>query len=100
MVHGRRKVTVDEAAELVSAWRASKRALPEWCATHGIDGRSLRYWADRLSSPTSIRLMEVTVAPSRVPSALRVCIDEVTIEVPDDVNADTLAGVLAVVRGC
>jgi len=96
----RRKVAQGEAAELVSAWRTSKRALPDWCATHGIDGRSLRYWADRLSVPTSIRLMEVTVAPPRVAANLRVSLGDVTIEVPDDFTADTLARVLAVVRGC
>ena len=100
MAQRRRKVTEGEASEFVSAWLTSKLALPEWCAAHGIDGRSLRYWAGRLSTPTSIRVMEVTVAPPRVPSTLRVSIDDVTIEVPDDFTIDTLARLLSVVRGC
>jgi len=43
MAQPRRKVTEKEAAELVAARRAPRRALPAWCASHGIDGRSLRY---------------------------------------------------------
>ena len=100
MAQGRRKATGSEAAELVSAWRLSHQALPDWCAAHGIDGRSLRYWADRLSSPTTIRMVEVTVpVPPRAPT-LRVSLDDLTIEVPDGFTAETLARVLAVVRGC
>lgn len=99
MVPRRRKVTAGEAAELVSAWRASQLALPAWAAVHGIDGRSLSYWAGRLSVPTSIRVMEVTAALPRERPPLRVFIDDVTIEVLDDFTADTLARVLTVVRG-
>ena len=100
MAARRRKVTAEEAAEMVSAWRTSQLALPEWCATHGIDGRSLRYWAGRLSMPTAIHMVEVTAALPRERPTLRVSIDDVNIEVPDDFTADTLARVLSVVRGC
>ncbi len=60
----RRRVTADEAEGLVAQWRASKRALPTWCASRGIDGRSLRYWADRLDRGP-LRLVDVTpLSPS------------------------------------
>ena len=40
----RRRITQDEAPELLAHWRASQQPLPEWCAQNGLDGRSLRYW--------------------------------------------------------
>ena len=100
MSRTRRKVTQADAAELVSAWQSSGRALPEWCAAHGLDGRSLRYWADRVSAPTAIRVMEVNLASPPVPASLRLSVEDVTIEVPDGFTAQTLSRVLAVVRGC
>jgi hypothetical protein len=96
----RRKITEAEAAELLAAWRSSKRALPDWCAAHGVDGRSLRYWAGRLSAATSIRVMEVTMAVPSGPPSLRLSVEDLTIEVPDGFTAETLTRVLAVVRGC
>ena len=106
MAQPRRKITEAESAELVAASRTSKRALPAWCASQGIDGRSLRYWAerldrlDRLDSPASIRVVEVTVAaPASVP-VLRLVVEDVTIDVPDGFTAETLSWVLAVVRRC
>jgi hypothetical protein len=91
VAHGRRKVTEGEAAELVSAWRASRRALPGWCAAQGLDGRSLRNWVRRLSSPTTIRLMEVAVAPPRASPPLRVLVGDVSIEVPNQMFGATAA---------
>ena len=106
MAQPRRKVTEAESAELVAAWRTSKRALPAWCASQGIDGRSFRYWAerldrlDRLDCPASICVVEVTVAaPASVP-VLRLVVEDVTIDVPDGFTTETLSRVLAVVRPC
>lgn len=100
MSPARRKVTADEAEGLVAEWRASKRALPVWCEARGIDGRSLRYWADRFDR-APIRLVEVTArAPSGDHPGLRLLLDDVVVEIPDGFASDTLARVLAVVRGC
>lgn len=95
-----RKVTAEEAEGLVAEWRASKRALPSWCASRGIDGRSLRYWADRLDR-APLRVVDVTPrGPTTAGPRLRLLVDDVVIEVDDGFLADTLARVLAAVRGC
>lgn len=96
----RRKVTAEEAEGLVAEWRASQRALPSWCASHGIDGRSLRYWVDRFDRPP-LRLIDVTPrTPTVHGPGLRLVVDDVVVEVADGFLAETLARVLAVVRGC
>ncbi len=95
-----RKVTSEEAMGLVAEWRASKRALPSWCASRGIDGRSLRYWADRLDR-APLRVVDVTPRALATGGAgLRLLVEDVVVEIGDDFVADTLARVLAVVRGC
>ena len=100
MLSARWKVTSKDAEGLVAEWRASKRALPGWCAARGIDGRSLRYWADRLDR-APLRLLEVTPCPSsQVGSGLRLLVEDVVVEVGDGFLPETLARVLAVVRGC
>lgn len=100
MLSARRKVSAGEAEGLVAEWRASKRALPVWCASRGVDGRSLRYWADRLDQ-APLRLVDVTPrTASTERSDLRLLVGDVVVEVGDGFHADTLARVLAVVRGC
>lgn len=107
MPSGRRKVKASEASEAVAAWRASKRSLSDWCAAEGIDGRSLGYWAGRLSAePVAIRVVEVSAPPgapalpaSRGPS-LRLHVAGMTVEIPDGFCRATLTEVLSVVRGC
>lgn len=100
MSSARRKVTSEEAKGLVAEWRASKRALPSWCASRGIDGRSLRYWADRLHR-APLRVVDVTPrAPATGGAGLLLLVEDVVVEIGDDFVADTLARVLAVVRGC
>lgn len=96
----RRRITQDEAPELLADWRASQQPLRDWCAEHGVDGRSLRYWADRLDRSLPIRLLELATPGSTAPEPLRLTIDGVVIDVPDGFNDQTLARVLAVVRGC
>lgn len=100
MLSARRKVSAEEAEGLVAEWRSSKRALPVWCETRGIDGRSLRYWADRLDR-APVRLVDVTPrAPSGDRPGLRLLVEDVVVDVPDGFVPDTLTRVLAVVRGC
>ena len=100
MPSARRKVTQGEAEVVVAEWRASKRSLPAWCEARGLDGRSLRYWADRLDR-APVRLVDVT--PRGAPDAgpvLRLLVEDLVVEVPDGFVSDTLARVLGVVRGC
>lgn len=100
MLSARRKVSAEEAEGLVAEWRASKRALPVWCESRGIDGRSLRYWVDRLDR-APLRLVDVTPrTPTTERPGLRLVLGDVVVEVGDGFLADTLARVLAVVRGC
>jgi hypothetical protein len=96
----RHRVTEVDAQELVSSWRASRRALPAWCASQGIDGRSLRYWAARLDR-LPVRFVDVTPVPVPSPRpGLRLLVGDVTVELSDEFVAETLARALAVVRGC
>lgn len=104
MLSGRRKVKASEASEAVAAWRASKRSLSDWCAAEGIDGRSLGYWAGRLSAePVAIRVVEVSAppaAPAPPGPSLRLHVAGMTVEIPDGFSRSTLTEVLSVVRGC
>lgn len=100
MPMARRTVTAEEAEELVAEWRLSKRTLPSWCASRGIDGRSLRHWVERLD-PAPLRLLDVTpCVPVAGAPRLRLFVEDVIVEVGDGFLPDTLARVLAVVRGC
>ncbi len=96
----RRTVTAEEAEGLVAAWRLSKRTLPSWCASRGIDGRSLRHWVERLDR-APLRLMDVTPGvPEAGTPRLRLLVEDVVVEVGDGFLPETLARVLAVVRAC
>ena len=95
----RRRVEAGEAKGLVEAWHASGEPLRTWCSRRGIDGRSLRYWADRVSEPV-LRLVELTPPRSAASSGLRVRVQGVTIVVEDHFSDETLARVLRVVRAC
>lgn len=80
-------------------------SLPRWCAERGLDGRSLRYWVDRSAPASVIRMVDVTPTPPSPSSApfsapVQVCIEDVTLFVPDGFSDDTLARVLRAVRGC
>lgn len=98
----RRKVGRAEAETLLASWKGSGVSLPRWCALRGVDGRSMRYWADHLpsGSPT-IRVVELaprTTLP--VAASLRVTVEGVVVDVPDGFTEATLAAVLRAVRGC
>ena len=100
MPTSRRRITQAEAPLPLAEWQASKRPLPEWCAENGVDGRSLRTWANRLHAPSAVRLLELSL-PALAPVApIRLSLGGVQIDVPDGFNDHTLARVLAVVRGC
>ncbi len=49
----RRRITQDGTLELLADWRGSEQPLPEWGAENGLDGRSLRYWADHSPRPSA-----------------------------------------------
>ena len=96
----RRRITQDEDPELLDIWRAPEQPLPAWCAENGVDGRSLRYWADRHPQPAAIRLVELARPGRATPGPLRLTLDGVVIDAPDGFNDQTLARVLAVARAC
>lgn len=98
----RRKVTRAEAGTLVSEWRASGKAMPAWCAARGIDGRSLRYWANACGRGSELRVVEMTTgAPtSQAAPSIRLRVDGVTVVVAPGVCEVTLARVLRAVRAC
>ena len=100
MAGSRRKVVESEARALVAEWRASGRSMPAWCASRGLDGRSLRHWARRLEGGAELRFIEM-VAPARpAPPPIRLRVEGVTIVVGDAFSEETLTRVLRAVRAC
>ena len=96
----RRRITQAEALELLAEWQASMLPLPGWCAENGVDGRSLRTWANRLHAPSAVRLLELSLPALAPVPPVRLSLGVVQIDVPDGFNDRTLARLLAVLRGC
>lgn len=100
MASRRRRVLADEASKTVAEWRSSGEPLRSWCARQGIDGRSLRYWVDRESPETVLRLLEVTPARRAAGFGIRLRVEGVTIAVGDDFSDEVLTRVIRAVRAC
>ena len=101
MASRRRALEAGEARELVAAWRESGESLRSWCARRGIDGRSLRYWADRAAPEPILRLVELTPPHRAARTArLRLRVGGVTIAIGDDFSDETLTRVIRAVRAC
>jgi len=110
----RRKVRDQaEARELLSRLSHSDMDLPEFCARHGIDGRSLNCWRWNLERresrdvaplthpPQRLRLVEVLPATTpRPPATYRVHVGDVVVEIDDSFDEGTLARLLRVVTRC
>jgi hypothetical protein len=101
MASKRRKVESEEAGDLIAEWRASGESLRSWCARRGIDGRSLRYWADRDPQAPILRLVELTPARRRArPSGVRLRVRGVTIGIGSEFSDEVLIRVIQAVRAC
>ena len=100
MPASRHGVTQDEAPELLADWRTSWWPLPKWCAENGVEGRSLRYWGFRLPQPAAIRLVEVARPGRATPEPLQLTLDGVVVDMPDGVNGQTFARILAAMGTC
>ena len=100
MARTRRQVVESEASALVAEWRESGKSLPAWCASRGLDGRSLRHWALRLEGDAELRLMEMVVPSGSVSPPIRLRVEGVTIVVGDSFSEETLTRVLRAVRAC
>lgn len=110
----RRKVRDQaEAREFLGRLSDSDMGLPEFCARHGIDGRSLSCWRRNLKrrrdpdmasltpSPQRLRLFEVLPATTaRPPATYRVHVGDVVVELDDSFDEGTLARLLGVVTRC
>jgi len=101
----RRKVRDrEEAAELLDALDRSGMTRAEFCAFHGIDGRSLHCWELNLGRAAAtrrpaLRLLEVTVVPART-ATYRVHVGDRVVEVGDDFDDATLVRLLDVLARC
>lgn len=102
MAGERRKVRRSEAEALVAEWRASGESLPAWCGLRGLDGRSLRYWAERLSERVpELRVVEMSAPrPASSRAGIRLRVEDMTITVAETFSEDTLVRVLRAVRAC
>lgn len=109
----RRKVRDQaEARELLDRLLDSNMKLPEFCAEHGIDGRSLNCWrrnlarrrhADAAPAPGPQRLRLVEVLPSTPPGpspTYRVVVGSVVIELDHHFDEHDLTRLLRAVTRC
>ena len=110
----RRKVRDQaEAHEFLGRLADSNMELPEFCARHGIDGRSLNCWRLNLErqqdvgvppptrAPEGLRLVEVLPATApQPPATYRVHVLDVVVEVDDSFHEDTLARLIRAVARC
>jgi len=101
----RRKVRNErEALTLLDEWRRSGLELSAFCASQGIDGRSLNCWRRNLGSRVpsqALRLVEVVATEVEEPAASYMLrIGEVFIEVDDHFRDATLARLLRVAATC
>jgi hypothetical protein len=101
----RRKVENREDAErLLRGWEVSKREFRTFCASRGVDGRSLRWWKRHLreEGEGGVQLVELAVTdpPSSARAMYRVVVGEVAVEVDDGFREDTLLRLLGVVSRC
>ena len=73
--------------------------MSAWCASEGIDGRSLGAYRSRLPA---VRLVEVELeAPASAPASVyRVEVADVVIELDEHFGSETLSRLLEVVRSC
>ena len=96
-----------DAMALLDELEDSGLELSAFCASRGVDGRSLNCWRKNLGEsasprPTSqgLRLVEV-MGPAEVASAAyKICIDGVCIEVDDHFREATLVRLLRVAATC
>lgn len=110
----RRKVRDQaEAREFLGQLVDSNMELPEFCARHGIDGRSLNCWRLNLErrrdvgvppparASEGLRLVEVLpMTARRPPATYRVHVLDLVVEVDDSFDEETLARLLRVVTRC
>src|SRR6185437_12110315 len=97
----------DARACLLSVARSGE-TLRAWAKRHGVDGRSLRAWHRNLSRressapPRDARLVELVRASSTPgpPQRYVVHVGEVSVEVGDDFDDQTLRRILEILRAC
>lgn len=86
---------------MVQDQKSSGQSQVKWCAEHGINLHTFRYWKRRLDSvkptqvETSVGFVPVRVARSSG-SSLRVTVGVATVEVPEGVSGSLLENVLRV----
>jgi transposase-like protein len=98
----------DARACLLSVAR-SGQTLRAWSRGHGVDGRSLRAWDRNLSrrassapprrEPGLVEVVRASPIP-RSPQRYLVHVGEVSVEVGDDFDEQTLRRLLEVLRAC
>jgi len=99
----------DARACLKAARSARGKSRAQWAREHGIDGRSLNAWHVNLSrrgkraGGGKTRLVELVASPvaqPRRPAQYVVRYGELSIELDDHFNEQTLRRLLEVVAGC
>lgn len=94
-----------DARACLSSLAQSGGTLRAWAKRHGVDGRSLRAWQEKLPRPASLapgRLVELVPlsSTSRPLRRYLVHVGMGSVEVGDDFDDRTLRRVLEVLRAC
>ena len=102
-----------EARKCLADVSASRLSLAEWARAHGVDGRSLNSWRNNLARREGARPALVEWVPSGLarsvepvpvqplgPARYTIRCGELSVEVDEHFNADTLRRLLRVVASC
>jgi hypothetical protein len=89
--------TRDDAAVVVTTWRASDLSQAAFCRQHGLDPQRLVRWAAELPERPAFAEVVVVAGPERSNSTITVELGRARVVVDLDVDDDHLARVLRVV---
>lgn len=87
----------------IKTWQQSGQTRAVYCDQHGLNLKTFAYWRHRLKSENvPVKLVQIPVGMTSRPdrTVLRLVLDNrFAIEVTEDFNPATLAGVIKVVQG-
>ena len=98
---GRKIRNEEEARNALEALAMSGLSRTAFARANGLDGRSLHCWERNLGRRGgSVRFVELIGEPMEVDRVYRLVIGDVTIEVTDDFDEDSLVRLVRVAQRC
>ncbi len=81
------------------ACRRSGLTRAEYCTQHNLNVKTFAYWRHRIKSQAEpVRLVQLPATVQQPSTTVRLVVNGCGIEVADGFNAETLAGVVCVLR--